>query len=102
MLLFPMYIPILALDEKTGWLNTEVRKHTEMIRFWNRIIKMDTTRLSRKVFETDYRIYKNNWCSEIKQLFEKVNSIDIYHNKHTCDIHEMQNSLHKVFTDIYN
>ncbi len=99
MLLFPMYIPILALDEKTGWLNTEVRKHTEMIRFWNRIIKMDTTRLTRKVFETDYRIYKNNWCSEIKQLFEKVNSIDIYHNKHTCDIHEMQISLHKVFTD---
>ncbi len=51
------------------------------------------------MFENDYRICKNNWCSEIKQLFEKVNKIDIDHNKHTCDIHEMQNSLHKVFTD---
>ncbi len=60
---------------------------------------MDATRLTRKVFETDYRICKNNWSSEIKQLFKKVNKIDIYHNKHICDIHEMQNSLHKVFID---
>ncbi len=51
------------------------------------------------MFETDYRICKDNWCSEIKQLFEKVNKIDIYHNKHTRNIHEMQNSLHKIFTD---
>ncbi len=41
---------------------------------------MDATRLTRKEFETDYRICKNNWCSEIKQLFEKVNKIDIYQN----------------------
>ncbi len=70
-----------------------------MFRFWNRIIKMDATRLTRKMFETDYRICKNNWCSEIKQLFENVNKIHICNNKHTCDIHEMQNSLYKVFTD---
>ncbi len=60
---------------------------------------MDATRLTRKVVETDYRICKNNWSSEIKQLIKKVNNIDIYHNKRTCDIHEMQNSRHKVFTD---
>ncbi len=59
---------------------------------------MDTTRLTRKVFETYYRISKNNSCSEFKKHFEKVNKIDIYHNKNTCDIHEMQNSLHKLFT----
>ncbi len=51
------------------------------------------------MFETDSIIRKNIWCSEIKQLFGKLNKIDIYHNKHTCDIHEMQNSLYKVFTD---
>ncbi len=38
------------------------------------------------MFETDYGICKNNWCSEIKQLFENVNKIDIYHNKHTMTI----------------
>ncbi len=43
---------------------------------------MDDIRLTRKVFDTDYRICKNNCCSEIKQLFEKVNKIDIYHNIH--------------------
>ncbi len=58
--------PILALEGDTGWLNTEVRRHTEMFRFWNCIIMMDATRLTRKVFETDYRICKNNWHSEIK------------------------------------
>ncbi len=51
------------------------------------------------MFETDYRICNNNCCSEIKQIFGKINKIDIYHNKHTCDIHEMQNSLYNIFTD---
>ncbi len=78
--------PILALEGDTGWLNTEVRRHTEMFRFWNCIIKMDVSRRTRKVFETDYRICKNNWCSEIKQLFEKVNKIDIYHNIHVINM----------------
>ncbi len=50
--------PILASEGDTGWLNTEVKRHTEMFRFWNRIIKMDATRLTKKVFETDYRICK--------------------------------------------
>ncbi len=90
--------PSLAIEGDTGWLNTEVRRHTEMFRFWNHIIKMDATRLSRKVFETEYGICNNIWCSEIKQLFEKVNKIYIYHNKHTCDIYKMLNNLHKVFT----
>ncbi len=35
--------PILALDGDTGWLNTEVRRHTEIFRFWNHIITMDPT-----------------------------------------------------------
>ncbi len=26
--------PILALEGDTGWLNTKVRRHTEMVRFW--------------------------------------------------------------------
>ncbi len=70
-----------------------------MFRFSNRIIKMDSIRLTRTVFENDYKICKNNWCSEIKWLFENVNKIDIYNNKHTSDIHEMLNSLHNLSTD---
>ena len=70
-----------------------------MFRFWNHIIKMDPTRLTRKVFEVDYRKCKNNWCSEIKHMFEKINKSDIYDNKHVCHIHEIQQSLNKIFTD---
>ncbi len=51
------------------------------------------------MFVTDYRIWKNNLCSEIKQVFEKENKIDIYYNKYTCDIHKFQNSRPQVFTD---
>ncbi len=63
--------PILALEGDTGWLNTEVRRHIEMFRFWNHIIKMDATRLTRKVFETDYRICKITGVQKSNNFLKK-------------------------------
>ncbi len=48
--------PILALEGDTGWLNTEVRRHTEMFRFWNCIIKMDATRKCLKLIMESIKI----------------------------------------------
>ncbi len=64
--------PLVALEGDTGWSNTQIRRRTEMLRFWNCVIKMDATRLTRKLFEIEYIICKHTRCLEIKEYFEKV------------------------------
>ena len=52
--------PLLALEGDTGWVHPNVRRHIEMLRFWNRVLKMDESRLTRKMFEYAYRMCKKN------------------------------------------
>ncbi len=43
-----------------------------MLRFWNKVLKLDESRLTRKMFEYNYKKYKNNWCNDMKQLFNNL------------------------------
>ncbi len=60
--------PLLALEGGMGWIHPNVRIHTEMLRFWNRVLNMDESRLTRKMFEYDYKRCKKNCCNDTKQL----------------------------------
>ncbi len=60
---------------------------------------MNPSKLTRNVFEIDYRNCNYNWCYEIKQLFTKVGKIELYNNKSFCDIHDMQNTLQNIWTN---
>ena len=44
-----------------------------MLKFWNRF-----TRLVKRVFLLDYNIRRKNWCSEIKQLDEEIDQVDLF------------------------
>jgi len=82
--------PILALEGDTGWVTTDVRRQTEMLRLWNRLIYMDDSRLTKKVFLYDYDQCKDNWCFEMKLLFDKVEQLDVFNNKRSCNIEHTQ------------
>ncbi len=69
---------LLALVGDTGCLNPSVRRHVEMLRFWNWVLKMDENRITHRIFDYDYKLYKANWCYDMKQLFSNVNNNKIY------------------------
>ncbi len=50
---------------------------------WNRLIHMDDSRLTKKVFLYDYNLCKDNWCHEMKLIFGKVEQLDVFNN-HLC------------------
>ena len=52
-----------------------------MLRFWNRILNFDSDRLLRRVFETDYCLCNNNWCSEIKTIMSQLELDEYFENK---------------------
>ncbi len=48
-----------------------------MIRFWNKIINMNESRLTKKIFNWDYNLCKS-WCLEIKQILHSASLQHIY------------------------
>ena len=64
-----------------------------MIRFWNRLINMRDSRLTKQVFLADFNQNSNNWCSEIEQIFDSVNCLSIFQERHTCDLLSFESKL---------
>ena len=75
------FAPTLAMTGDTGWIPSMYRRWTSMLRFWNRILNVDNDRLLRRVFETDYRLCNNNWCSEIKTIMSRLELDEYFENK---------------------
>ncbi len=88
--------PLLALDGDIGWLNCQNRRHIEMFKMWNRLVKMDDTKLTRKIFDYDHRICKN-WSREVKSLLAQIGEEDVYTNKSECDIDRITKSLNDSY-----
>ncbi len=82
--------PILALEGDMRLITSDVRRQTEMLWLWNRLIHMDDSRLTRKVFLYDYNLYKENWCYEMKLIFGKVEQLDVFNNNRSCNIEQMK------------
>ena len=58
-----------------------------MLRFWNRLLSLPTDRLTRLVFEQEFRIPSNyNWCGDIEKILELINQSDYFHNKTIIDL----------------
>ena len=43
-----------ALVGKMGWESSSDRRKLRMLKFWNHMIKMDSSRLAKKVFNWDF------------------------------------------------
>ncbi len=55
-----------------GWTHSSVRRKVCMIRFCNRIVSLDNSRLPRKLLEWDINCKGNSWSSDIKSLLSSI------------------------------
>ena len=76
------FAPNLAINGDMGWVSSGNRRNIEMFRYWNRIIKMDPNRITKKLFTWDFvkRRSVGSWNSDILKLFSSLNMGNIYHN----------------------
>jgi hypothetical protein len=93
------FTPILSLNGDMGWIITKHRRWVNMIRLWNRIVKMNNSRLTRKIFDYDYRSNGNTWCSEIKQILCEVNLSAHYDTKTAADLKEVEDILFSKYKE---
>lgn len=50
----------------------------------------------------EYTKSKNNWCSELKEIFSVLNMNDVYTNKGTCDIKHCTQKLYDLCMSEWN
>lgn len=77
-----------------GWKTCIHRYGLEMIRVWNRFMKMSNNRINKKVFLWDMSLEVNNWASEIESIYNDLNMSYIFENQIVCDL---QNADKRLF-----
>ena len=79
------YAPILGLHGDMGWVSLSVQRRVSMARFWNRLISMENTRLTKIIFIWDYQLNKNR-SSHMNIIVEQSNNSKIFYNLRECRI----------------
>jgi hypothetical protein len=95
------FTPTLALIGDTGWLPSMYRRWLIMIRYWNRLLSLDNSRLTKQAFELDYSICDKNWCSEIKSILLKLNFNTQYENKTIVNYIEAKEKIISYYSSIW-
>ena len=67
------YAPLPALHTEMDWLEMRSLRWLEMIRLFNRIVCMDSTRLPRRILEWDYRCRAKGWLSDLLSVCAEAN-----------------------------
>ncbi len=86
------YPPLLCLVGDTGLMKTNLN----MLRYWNRLIKMHFDRLPKRIFVWEYMNAKNNWCSELKYIFSRMDLPFLFENVMACNIDLAKRQLFEV------
>ena len=81
--------PILALTGDMGWVPAQIKRHRNMIRYWNRMVEMNDARLTKQMFLYDVHRCNNNWSSEVKSIFNSIDLGQIFDDLHVCDIEDV-------------
>ena len=65
------------------WLLPEFRKQNKMIRFYDRLLKLDSCRILKQVYLWDRHLNDCNivetWSSEVKQIFSDINQPELFY-----------------------
>ena len=86
----PRSTPLAVMEGDMGWLSP---KYTQILwkgRLWNRLVKMDSSRLTKKIFEWDWLIRRNNWSSDICSTFLKLDPDTHFYNQDQFDFKSLK------------
>ena len=62
-----------------------IRRNICLLRYWNRLVKLDDDRLTKYVFISDYESGAT-WCKNVKLIFDDIGQTDVYINMSICDL----------------
>ncbi len=93
-----------ALGGEVGWSKTRSDRWLSMIRYWNRLINMSTSRLTHKMFEWDYKLSGGNanWSSEIRAIMNANGLEDKFISKLQCNLETVKSRIKNKFIESWH
>ena len=92
------FTPVIAMFGELEWLPSVNERWIDMLRWWNHLVNLENDRLLKKCFNYDYLKCKNNWCSEIKSIFTKLDMLSNYENKKSCNLNQCKLILSNTYS----
>ena len=86
------FAPIAGMYGDMGWMKPYMGRYICMIRFWNRLINMDNSRLTKQIFNWDYEC-KTGWSKEIENVFTQLNLDEYFIHKRVCSLDSALNQI---------
>lgn len=79
------FAPTAGVQGDMGWMSLKYRRYIIMLKFWNRLIQMDESRLTKRIFLWFFEHPENNWCSDIKDIAIELDLLHVYTSKTVFD-----------------
>ena len=96
------FAPTLALHGDVGWIPSQFRRWTNMVRYWNRLVKFEDDRITKIAFNADYNRCTDNWCSELKDIFCKLNLEHYFDSKTAVNLKTVEMNIQQLYSNIWN
>ena len=81
------YTPTLAITADLAWLDMKYKHYLNILRFYNRLLTMDTDRLTRQSFEADLsENISTNWTGRVKEILCGIDMEDKLANLERIDL----------------
>ena len=97
------FAPTAGVQGDMGWMSLKYRRYMVMLKFWNKLIIMDDSRLTKRIFLWFYEYPQNNWCSDIKKIATELDMLYVYNGKMLFDKNEIyercQNLMSREWRD---
>ena len=91
--------PLVGLLGDMGWLSSSSRRKIEIFRYWNRIMKLNDHRITKRIFLFDYNSnQRNTWSLYVKKLFSELDIQHIYTSLQQCNLDTIKSLIHQNFT----
>eukprot|EP00732_Lithocolla_globosa_P001538 Lithocolla_globosa_v1_NODE_782_length_3286_cov_3.792634.p1 type:complete len:976 gc:universal NODE_782_length_3286_cov_3.792634:2974-47(-) len=89
-----------VVQGELGWTLPVVRRKTAMIRYWNRVSKMDASRIPSRIFNWNQKICSRkcqNWCFHSNKILEEAGLVAQARSQSRCDLSDKD-----ILSQIYN
>ena len=91
------FTPKLAINGDVGWLPIKERRWLNILRYWNRLVNMDESRICKKFFLWDNNICHNKWSSEVKDIMMKIGLTRNFESISPCNLADVKVSLQNLY-----
>ena len=81
------FCPIASMYKDLDWVTNDCKVKLNVLRFWNRLMLMSDSRLTKMMFNSVYdNPHRGSWCFYVKNLLKTLDMLEIYNSRHICDL----------------